>query len=319
MRVRLAAPHAGELRYRARGGVLHRWQPPEIAEGVGPLSRSVTTAGLPVFSRSAWEEATSLRNEISTLGGIPDGKLRSVLWLTRHLSVARQAVNVIRTLPTIKITVSDTPGGRAIWQASRTTLGPTAGLRGVAKTAYSVPEDGKPFPGRRAHGRRSAVNQARSAGLTTTTVTVGESETFLSRISSTPLACTECKGPVYLCCSPKGDPLAVTHVHIDNDVAHMAVAVHQESTLSGLARYAIFSHLVQDLADRRVKLLFVHHNFLLASPGLLEFSQLLGFIPVNLRIVRAANGDDAASQIAVLHTRRRRDRLLAGVAPAPPT
>jgi hypothetical protein len=293
-----------------------------IAEGVGPLRRSVTTAGLPMFTRAAWEDATALRNEISTLGGIPDGKLKSVLWLTRHLAVSTRAVNVILSLPTIKITVSDTPGGRAIWQASLTTLGPTPSLRGVAKTAYSVPEDGKPFPGRRAHGRRSAVNQARSAGLTTTTVTVAESEAFLSRISSTPLACSDCNGPVYLCCSPMGDPLAVTHVHLDNDVAQMAVAVHEESTLSGLARYAIFSHMVQDLADRRVKLLFVHHSFLLASPGLLEFSQLLGFIPVNLRIVRATKRDVAATrrgQIAVLHRGWRRDRTHSGTTPGPPT
>lgn len=187
------------------------------------------------------------------------------------------------------VELGDEPASQAMWQysARRSAM---SGRRRVllARSAYAIPADGRPFAGRHAHGRRNAVNRARRQGFRTQLIDVQEADRILASFGAPPRGCGNCTGAHYAAYSADDGPIALTHVHLQGSFAHLVHAVHapgQHATDAG--RYLLFEYVVGTLFSNHVRLLVLFDNYFTLGVGLRKYQRILGFCPVNLLLTQA--------------------------------
>ncbi|MGY1774395.1 hypothetical protein ACI8AV_00910 [Geodermatophilus sp. SYSU D00804] len=197
-----------------------------------------------------------------------------------------RVIGVILRLPVLEVRLTARDGGEAIWRAYRANSG-IGFLRGLGRSAYRIPPSGVAFQGRAAHGRRNAANRAYRAGLVIEPVSRAEIAGPLKVIGQDSPLCPPCEGFSLMASGPMGELVAVAHVHTDGSVGQLHISVQWPgSALAGQARYALFQRVVRELAGLGVDVLMVLDNYFTARPGLREMQRNLGFVPINLRLVR---------------------------------
>lgn len=205
-------------------------------------------------------------------------------WAVSHVRPAFRLASAAARLPVVQIELGNGVGGRALNAQLRAHCGGTRPWQTLGRSVYVVPADGRAFRGRAHHSRRSAVNQARRAGVVVRVMTVAEAMAAPSVLSFglCPWAAW-CEGRTYAAFRPDGHAIAISHVHIDGVVAELAQAMQTDGEpLTDQARFAVFSALVEDLAGSGVELLIVLASWIWSAAGTREFQTRLGFQPVQL-------------------------------------
>ncbi len=272
------------------------WKHEATVGVLGPLRHAVTERAGPsapaaeVRAERAARRAVRAR-AIQACDALGDSRpmaglhsLGTIAWLLRNLPSNIRLLFVIARLPRLSLHLSTGPGGRAIMATARD-YGRSRTLSSLGRSVYFVPESGLPFVGRAAHSRRSAANKVRKEGLRTLTVDEDCFNALLATLRSAPCEQPRCDGRNYAALNAAGSPIAVSHLHVDGHVAQLALSLHAHPDPStGPARFALFQHVVEDLARSGVTVLLVLDNFFTMKPGLRQFQRLLGFVPVNLRL-----------------------------------
>jgi hypothetical protein len=212
--------------------------------------------------------------------------LARLRWAFGHAQPAARLVVSAARLPRVQLQLGNGVGGRALNAQLRAHCGGTRPWQTLGRSVYVVPADGRAFPGRAHHSRRSAVNQARRAGIVVRVLTVAEALAEPSVVAFGPCPWAAwCEGRTYAAFHPDGHAIAVSHVHVDGSLAELAQAMQQDGEpLTAQARFAVFSALVEDLAAAEVELLVVLASWVWSAAGTREFQNLLGFQPVQIQV-----------------------------------
>lgn len=210
--------------------------------------------------------------------------LERLRWAFSHARPAARLTLTAARLPWVQISLGNGSGGRAIRAQLRAHCGGARPWQTLGRSVYAVPADGRAFPGRAHHSRRSAVNQARRAGIVVRVLTVAEAMVEPSVVFFGPCPWAAwCEGRTYAAFHPDGHAIAVSHVHVDGAVAELAQAMQTDGEpLTAQARFAVFAALVEDLAGSGVELLVVLASWVWSAAGTREYQSLLGFQPVHL-------------------------------------
>lgn len=210
-------------------------------------------------------------------------------WAVSHAHPALRLTLAAAQLPLVQVQLGNGVGGRALNAQLRAHCGGSRPWQTLGRSVYVVPADGRAFPGRAHHSRRSAVNQARRAGVVVRRLTVAEALDEPSVVAFGPCPWAAwCEGTTYAAFHPDGHAIAVSHVHVDGELAELAQAMQKDGEpLTAQARFAVFSALIEDLAAAGVELLVVLASWIWSAEGTREFQTLLGFAPVHLRVPAA--------------------------------
>ena len=216
------------------------------------------------------------------------GRLALPIVRPRRLLLKARVAWAVLALPTVRFEVSGSAGGRAMVGSMLHFCGGHQARHLRARSIYLVPADGQPYPGRRAHSRRNAVNRVKSAGIRIESVSPDRllADTSLHTLGLCQYA-PECDGLTMVAFDGDGDSglLAISHVHIDGPVAELHQAVHAaDKPLTDPLRYAMFAALVKELAVNEVLLMVVFRDYLWSPKGVRTYQNVLGYRPVNLRV-----------------------------------
>lgn len=219
---------------------------------------------------------------------VEDGNLfvARARWAATHVRPAAQLAAAVARLPWIQISLGAGVGGRAILSQVHAHCGGVRPWQTLGRSVYIVPADGRAFPGRAHHSRRSAANQARRAGVVVRLLSAAEAADDPSVVAFGPCPLAAwCCGRTYAAYHPDGHAIAVSHVHVDGALAELAQAMQKEGEpLTGTARFALFSFLVEDLAASDVEMIVVLASWIWSAAGTREYQSLLGFQPIHLQI-----------------------------------
>jgi hypothetical protein len=280
------------------------WCPVMLCRRETPSGRSNTSSS---GAEQAWARAQRLtrtsRAAADALASSSDRRgLTRPVRVLRHPGVVLRVIRVVLRLPVLEVHLTARDGGEAIWRAYRANSG-IGCIRGFGRSAYRIPPSGVAFQGRAAHGRRNAANRAHRAGLVIEHVSRAQIAGPLEVIAQDSALCPPCEGFSLMASGPMGEPVAVAHVHIDGSVGQLHISVQWPgSALAGLARYALFQRVVRELACLGVEVLMVLDNYFTARPGLREMQRNLGFVPINLRLVRGSSSGGSLTWRSVLGT-----------------
>lgn len=209
-----------------------------------------------------------------------------IKWVARNAGTTADFVRSVAALPRVIVELGDGQSGQAIAAQVDFHCGGARWWNTLARSAYVVPEDGRPFKGRAAHSRRSAANQARAAGVFVKRLSDVEASTDASvLVFGRCHQADTCGGRTYAAFEAGGVAIAVSHVHVDGAIAELAQAVQAHQVpLTGNARYALFADVVEDLATSGVQLILVLSSWARTTRGQRTFQNVLGFQPCQLTV-----------------------------------
>jgi len=216
------------------------------------------------------------------------GRLALPIVRPRRLLLRARVAWAVLALPTVRLEIGGSAGGRAIVGSMLYFCGGHHARHLRARSVYVVPADGQPYQGRRAHSRRNAVNRVKSAGIRIESVSPERlsADASLHTLGVCPDA-PECDGLTIVAFDGDGDGglLAMSHAHIDGTVAELRQAVHAaDNPLTDPVRYAMFAAVVKELARNEVLMIVIFRDYLWSSKGVRTYQNVLGYRPVNLRV-----------------------------------
>lgn len=244
-------------------------------------------------SSSAWACGLQIEEAADYLAALRNQPTRwRELRAAASLPGPRAIVDVLRTLPHVRVPLSDGPAGRELRAWFTSNRVPLAARAPIAVLPLpATPADY--LRGRARQALRTNLRQASEAALTTTLATENEElrraidhlanqrgQHADQMLPSRPNLQLGVHRQLLLAYDSAGDPIGLSEILLDSHWAGLTTLV----TASGhphakVARYALHTHAVTELIADQLDALTTHGSLLLTPPGTRYLQQRTGYQP----------------------------------------